>query len=128
MKRGLRNLTRRERQIMDVIYRDGKASATDVLEKLPDPPGYSAVRATLRILEQKGHLRHVADGNRYLYLPTVPAERARRSALRNLLQTFFEGSPEKAVAVLLDMSREELAPDELDRLAQLINQAREEGR
>jgi predicted transcriptional regulator len=122
------SFTRRERQIMEVIYREGRATATDVLTRLPDPPSYSAVRALLRILEQKGHVRHVEEGNRYVYLPTVPADRARRSALRSLLQTFFQGSPEKAVAALLDMSRSELSEQELDRLSRLIDQAREEGR
>jgi predicted transcriptional regulator len=122
------SFTRRERQIMEVIYREGRATATDVLTRLPDPPSYSAVRALLRILEQKGHVRHLEEGNRYVYLPTVPADRARRSALRSLLQTFFQGSPEKAVAALLDMSRSELSEQELDRLSRLIDQAREEGR
>jgi predicted transcriptional regulator len=122
------SFTRRERQIMEVIYREGRATATDVLTKLPDPPSYSAVRALLRILEQKGHVRHLEEGNRYVYLPIVPADRARRSALRNLLHTFFQGSPEKAVAALLDMSRSELSEEELDRLSRLIDQAREEGR
>jgi len=128
MPRELGHLSRRERQIMEVVYREGQAAATDVLAKIPDPPSYSAVRAMLRILEQKGHLRHVAEGNRYLYRPTVPADRARRSALKSLLQTFFEGSPEKAVAALLDMSRSELSAEDLDRLSRLIEQAREEGR
>lgn len=122
------SFSRRERQIMEVIYREGRATATDVLAKLPDPPSYSAVRALLRILEQKGHVRHVEEGNRYVYLPTIPADRARRSALRSLLQTFFQGSPEKAVAALIDMSRSELSEQELDRLSRLIDQAREEGR
>ncbi len=128
MPKELASLSRRERQIMEVIYREGQVAATDVLEKLPDPPGYSAVRAMLRILEQKGQVRHVVEGNRYLYSPTVSADRARRSAMRSLLQTFFEGSPEKAVAALLDMSRSELTTQELDRLSHLIDQAREEGR
>lgn len=122
------SFSRRERQIMEVIYREGRATATDVLAKLPDPPSYSAVRALLRILEQKGHVRHVEEGNRYVYLPTIPADRARRSALRTLLETFFQGSPEKAVAALIDMSRSELSEQQLDRLSRLIDQAREEGR
>jgi predicted transcriptional regulator len=128
MKKSPSNFSRRERQIMEVIYREGRATATDVLSKIPDPPSYSAVRALLRILEQKGHVRHVQEGNRYVFFPTVPADRARRSALRSLLQTFFQGSPEKAVAALLDMSRSELSEQELDRLSRLIDQAREEGR
>jgi len=128
MPNELTQLSRRERQIMEVVYRGGQAAATDVLERIPDPPSYSAVRAMLRILEQKGHLRHVVEGNRYVYRPIVPADRARRSALKSVLQTFFEGSPEKAVAALLDMSRAELSDEDLDSLSRLIDQAREEGR
>jgi len=128
MKKAPSSFSRRERQIMEVIYREGRAAATEVLEKLPDPPSYSAVRALLRILEQKGHVRHVEEGNRYVYFPTVPADRARRSAMRHLLQTFFQGSPEKAVAALIDMSRAELSETDLDRLSHLIDEAREEGR
>ena len=128
MKKAPSSFSRRERQIMEVIYGEGRAAATEVLEKLPDPPSYSAVRALLRILEQKGHVRHVEEGNRYVYFPTVPADRARRSAMRHLLQTFFQGSPEKAVAALIDMSRAELSETDLDRLSHLIDEAREEGR
>jgi len=128
MKKAPSSFSRRERQIMEVIYREGRAAATEVLEKLPDPPSYSAVRALLRILEQKGHVRHVEEGNRYVYFPTVPADRARRTAMRHLLQTFFQGSPEKAVAALIDMSRSELSETDLDRLSRLIDEAREEGR
>jgi predicted transcriptional regulator len=127
-KPSLDNLSRRERQIMDVIYRAGQATATEVLDGLPDPPSYSSVRALLRILETKGHLRHVADGPRYVFLPTLAPDRARRSALRSLLDTFFEGSPEKAVAALLDASRPDLSDEELDRISTLIANAREEGR
>jgi predicted transcriptional regulator len=127
-KRTLDRLSRRERQIMDLIYAAGRATATEVLERLPDPPSYSTVRALLRILETKGHLRHVVDGTRYVFLPTVAPERARRSAMQSLLQTFFEGSPEKAVAALLDISRSELSEEDLDRISRLIENAREEGR
>jgi predicted transcriptional regulator len=127
-RKGLDQLSRRERQIMDVIYRTGQATATDVMEALPDPPSYSTVRALLRILETKGHLRHVADGTRYVFLPTLAPDRARRSAMRSLLDTFFEGSREKAVAALLDASRSELSEEELDRISKLIADAREEGR
>lgn len=127
-KRTLDRLSRRERQIMELIYAAGQATATEVLEKLPDPPSYSTVRALLRILETKGHLRHVVDGTRYVFLPTVAPERARRSAMKSLLQTFFEGSPEKAVAALLDVSRSELSEEDLDRISRLIENAREEGR
>ena len=127
-QRGFDQLSRRERQIMEAIYRAGQATATEVLESLPDPPSYSSVRALLRILETKGHLRHVADGTRYVFLPTVAPDRARRSAIQSLLDTFFEGSREKAVAALLDASRSELSEKELDRISQLIENAREEGR
>jgi predicted transcriptional regulator len=121
-------LSRRERQIMDIIYRRGRATAADVLADLPDPPSYSAVRALLRVLEEKGHLRHEQDGPRYLFLPTVGRDRARRSALKQLVRTFFDGSAEEAAAALLDMSRDRLTPDELDRLSTLIEKARKEGR
>ena len=95
---------------------------------MPDPPGYSAVRAMLRVLEEKGHLRHEQQGPRYVFLPTVPREQARRSALRQLVQTFFEGSTEQTVAALLDLSASKLSDAELDRLSRLINEARKEGR
>jgi len=121
-------LSRRERQIMDIVYREGQATASDVLARLPDPPSYSAVRALLKVLENKGHVRHVLDGTRYVFLPTLTADRARRSALRRLCDTFFEGSAEKAVAALLSISKDDLGADELDRLARLIDQARQEGR
>jgi predicted transcriptional regulator len=127
-KPSLPQLSRRERQIMDIIYRGGQATAAEVMQQLPDPPSYSAVRAMLRILEEKGHLRHEEQGPRYVYLPTLPREKARSSALKQLVQTFFEGSTEQAVAALLDMSSSQLSEEELDRLAQLIEQARKEGR
>ena len=122
------DLSRRERQIMEVVYRTGRATAGEVLEGLPDPPSYSAVRALLKILEGKGHLKHVVEDGRYVWLPTVPRDRARRSALQNLLQTFFEGSAEKAVAALLAQSKSKLSDEELERLARLVADAREEGR
>ncbi len=123
-----RNLSRRERQIMDVIYELKEATATQVLERLPSPPGYSAVRALLRVLEQKGHLTHHQDGPRYVFAPTLPRERARRSALQHLLKTFFDNSAEDAVAALLDISEDSLSQDDLDRLADLIKKAQAEGR
>jgi BlaI family transcriptional regulator, penicillinase repressor len=123
-----RTLSRRERQIMDVIYRLGRATAADVMDNLPDPPGYSAVRALLRVLEDKGHLRHESDGPRYVFLPTVPRARARASALKQILHTFFDGSTEQAVAALLDLSSAKLSDSELDNLSHLITQARREGR
>jgi predicted transcriptional regulator len=121
------SLSRRERQIMDVIYRRGRATAAEVLEALPDPPSYSAIRALLRVLEEKGHLRHEQDGPRYVFLPTVGREKARRSALRQLVQTFFEGSTAQAVAALLGEAGANLSDEELDRLSHLIDQARKEG-
>ena len=127
-KKALSNLSRRERQIMDVLYRDGQATAGEVLAALPDAPSYSAVRALLRILENKGHARHVAEGTRYVYLPTLPRDRAGRPAMASVLETFFDGSTEKAVAALLDISKTELSGEQLDRLSQLIDQARMEGR
>lgn len=127
-RKALSSLSRRERQIMEVLYREGRATASEVLERLPDPPGYSAVRALLRILEKKGQVRHAADGNRYVYEPRLPRDRAGRPALAGVLETFFDGSAEKAVAALLDLSRHELTGADLDRLSDLIEQARLEGR
>ena len=121
-------LSRRERQIMDVLYRLGRATAAEILENIPDPPGYSAVRAMLRVLEEKKHIRHEEKDLRYVFIPVVTREKARRSAARHLLDTFFEGSPEQAVATLLDVSGRSLASDEYDRLAALIEKARQEGR
>ena len=121
-------LSRREREMMNIIFRQGKATATDVQEGMSDPPSYSAVRATLRVLEQKGHLRHQHDGTRYVYIPTVNREKARISALDHLLTTFFEGSAASVVATLIEQSKDQMTPDELDRLSSLIDQARKEGR
>src|SRR5436853_6394880 len=122
MKEPLLRLSRRERQIMDIVYREGRASASDVLERMDDPPSYSAVRAMMRVLEEKGHLTHEMDGTRYVYVPTLPKQSARKSALRNVLDTFFEGSTEKVVAALLDLSRDDLSQQELDRLSKMIQQ------
>jgi predicted transcriptional regulator len=124
----LNQLSRRERQIMDVVYRVGKASVSDVLERLPDPPSYSAVRALMRILEEKGHLSHEQDGPRYVYLPTVPRDAAQASALSHLVRTFFGGSAEAAVAALLDLPEHGMNEGELDRLSRLIEEARGQGR
>lgn len=121
-------LSRRERQIMDVVYALGRANVAEVLERLPDPPSYSSVRALMRILEEKGHLRHEQEGPRYVFLPTVPAETARASALRHLLKTFFDGSAEGAVAALLELREGEISDEEYERLAALIEQAKGEGR
>jgi predicted transcriptional regulator len=121
-------LSRRERQIMDVIYERGQATAAEVLAGLPDPPSYSAVRALLRVLEDKGHLKHESDGPRYVFMPTIARERARKSALKQLVKTFFDGSTEQAVAALIDLSSSKLSDAELNRLSNLIDQARKEGR
>lgn len=121
-------LSRRERQIMDVLYRFGRATAAEVHQAIPDPPSYSAVRAMLRVLEEKKHIRHEEKDLRYVFMPVVPREKARRSAIRHLLDTFFDGSPEQAVATLLDVSASDLSREDLDRLAALIEKARQEGR
>ena len=121
------NLGRRERQIMDAVYRLGRATAAEVLADLPDPPSYSAVRGMLRLLEEKGYLRHVQDGPRYVYLPTTARDEARRSALTHLLRTFFDGSRESAVAALLDLSDRPLDDAEYERLSSLLDQARDTG-
>jgi predicted transcriptional regulator len=113
---------------MDVLYRLGRASAAEIHEALPDPPSYSAVRAMLRTLEEKKHIRHQEKDLRYVFMPVVPRDNARRSALRHLLDTFFEGSPEQAVATLLDVSAKDMSEEEFDRLAELIEKARQEGR
>ena len=121
------NLTRRERQIMDILYRRGRATAADVMEKLPGDPSYSTVRTQLRVLESKGHVRHEEEGLRYIYVPAVPRHAARKSALRHLLETFFDGSPEKAVAALLGGDGAKLTDDQLERIAQMIARARKDG-
>jgi predicted transcriptional regulator len=126
--KGQKNLSRRERQIMDVIYALQEATVNQVLERLPSPPSYSAVRALLRVLEHKGHLVHRQIGPRYIYSPTLPRERARRSALKHLLQTFFDDSTEDAVAALLDISEDNLTAEDYSRLLELIQKARKEGR
>ena len=119
-------LTRRERQIMDILYRLERATVSEVLAKLADKTNYSTVRAQLRVLEEKGHVRHEEHGLRYVYVPRVPREVARRSALQHLVETFFEGSTEKAVAALLGGEGWRVSSEELDRLARLIAQSRKE--
>ena len=113
---------------MNIVHRLGRATAADVLEEIADPPSYSAVRAMLRILEEKGQLQHEQDGPRYVYTAVMPVERAGRTALSDVVSTFFAGSAEDAVATLLDLNERKLSSEELDRLAQLIHRAREEGR
>lgn len=122
-----RDLSRRERQILDILYQRGQATAAEVQASLPEPPSYSAVRALLRILEEKGHVRHQQDGPRYVYLPTLARDNAKRSALRHVLKTFFDGSAEQAISALLDENSSTLSPVELDRLARLIDSARKSG-
>src|SRR6266550_114402 len=121
------DLSRRERQIINILYALGRATAAEVQAGLPEPPSYSAVRALLRILEEKGHVRHEQDGPRYVYLPTIARDNAQRSALRHILQTFFDGSAEQAISALLDDSSSRLSPAELDRLARMIDTARKSG-
>ncbi len=126
--KGQKNLSRRERQIMDVIYELQEATVNQVQERLPSPPSYSAVRALLRVLEHKGHLSHRQDGPRYVYAPTLPRDRARRSALSHLLKTFFDNSTEDVVAALLDISEENLSEEDYRRLMELVQKAQKEGR
>jgi BlaI family penicillinase repressor len=121
-------LTRRERQIMEILHARGEAAAAEVLAALPNPPGYSAVRALLRILEEKGHVRHRRQGMRYLYQPRVPREVASRFALKRIVATFFQGSPTQAIAALLETADTELSNAELKRMQQIIDKARREGR
>ena len=118
------HLSRRERQIMDVVYRLGRATAAEIATELPDPPSVTAVRTMLRILEDKGHLHHEQDGVRFVYLARLPREQARKSVLSHVIRTFFNGSAEQAMATLLDLSPTELTEAELERLAALIDQAR----
>ena len=121
-------LSRRERQIMDILYRRGRATANEVMEALPGNPTSSTVRTQLRVLEEKGHIRHEEEGLRYVYSPAVPRHAARRSALRHLVHTFFDGSAENVVAAVLGGEASKLSADQLDRIAELIEQARKEDR
>jgi len=121
-------LSRRERQIMDILYQRSKASAAEVREAMEDAPSYSAVRAMLRVLEERGHVKHQAEGMKYVYVPTVTREKAKRSAVRHVLDTFFGGSPEQIVAALLDVSSTRLTREELDRMSEMIERAKKEGR
>lgn len=123
----LEKLGSRERQIMEIIFRRGRATAVEVLEDLPDAPSNSAVRGMLRLLEEKGHLRHEFDGPRYVYLPTADPERISRSAVRHLVRTFFDNSAGSAVAAMLGMYEARLGDEDLDRLEDMITQARQKG-
>jgi predicted transcriptional regulator len=122
------DLSRRERQIMDAVYELGPATAAEILEKLPSPPSYSAVRAMLKILEDKGFLKHAERGATYVFSPTVPRTQAKRFALRRLIDTFYEGSAEQVIAALLAAPDSRLTHEDLDRLEQLVQQAKKEGR
>lgn len=121
-------LSRRERQILDILYRQEKASASEVREAMEDAPSYSAVRTLLRVLEDKGHVTHKADGLRYVYMPAVGREKAKRTAVKHILATYFDGSPEQIVAALLDVSATKLTREELDRMTQMIEKAKKEGK
>jgi BlaI family penicillinase repressor len=119
-------LSRRERQIIDILYAKGRATAAEVMAEMADPPGYSAVRSHLATLETKGHVRHEKDGAKYVFIPTVRANTAKKFAIQDLVRTFFRGSRQEAVAALLEVSPAEFSEEELDRLAQLIEKARRE--
>ena len=123
-----KGFSRREKEMMDIVYRLGQATAAEVREQMAAPPSYSSVRSTLSGLERKGHLRHQFDGNRYIYRPTVRREAARLSALEHLLSTFFDGSAAEVVAALIESKRSDLTPEELEELSQLIERTRKEGR
>ncbi len=127
MKTKETGLARRERQIMDILYRRGRATASEVMEDLSGNPSYSTVRTQLRVMEEKGHVRHEEEGLRYVYTPAVPRHTARKSALRHLIETFFDGSAEKTVAALLGSEGARMSDEELDRIAELIDKARKEG-
>ena len=121
------SLSRRERQIMDILYRHGRATAAEIHQELPDRPSYSAVRAKLRVLEEKGHIRHEEQALRYVYLPLVNRDTAKRSALKHLIETFFDNSAEQAITALLDLPSAGLSREKLDRLSSLIEKAKQEG-
>jgi BlaI family transcriptional regulator, penicillinase repressor len=124
----MEGLSRRERQILNILYERGKATAADIQTALPDPPSYSATRALLRILEEKGHVQHESDGPRYVFRPRVGKQHARKNALQQLVQTFFDNSASDAAVALLDASSGKLKPEDLDRLEALIEKARKEGK
>jgi BlaI family transcriptional regulator, penicillinase repressor len=126
-KQPTQTLSRRERQMMDILYRRGRASAAEIHSELPDRPSYSAVRAKLRVLEQKGHVRHEEQALRYVYLPVVARDKAKQSALRHMLETFFDNSAEQAITALLSLKAAGLTRDRLDRLSALIEKAKREG-
>jgi BlaI family penicillinase repressor len=122
------HLSRRERQIMDIIYQQGEATVAEVRKLLPDPPSYSSVRALLSVLEKKEYLKHKEQGRRYIYYPTVALDRVKRSALKHLMETFFDDSAERVMAALLNIRGVKLSEKELERMARLIEEAKKEGR
>ena len=124
----MQTLSRRERQIMDILYRRGRATAADVMREMPGEPNYSTVRTQLRVLEEKGHVRHEEEGPRYVYSPAVPRSSARRSALKHLVRTFFDGSPEQVVAALLGGEAAKISDEDLARIEALVANARKGGR
>ena len=127
-KRAPALLTKRERQIVDALYRLGRATAAEIMAAVPGAPTYSTIRTQLRVLEAKGHVRHEEQGLRYVYMPTVPRSAARRSALKHLVETFFDGSSAKAVAALLGGEASRLSDDDLDRIAAIVKNARGDAR
>lgn len=124
----LEGLSRRERQIMEVLYQRGKASASEIREAIGDAPSYSAIRTLLKVLEDKGHVKHRAEGLKYVYMPTVGQQKAKRSAVKHVLDTFFNGSPEQVVAALLNVASTRLTREELGRMGEMIEKAKKEGR
>ena len=124
----LAGMSRRERQIMEILYQRGKASASEIREAMEDAPSYSAVRAVLRVLEEKGHVKHQAEDLKYVYVPTVNRDKAKRSAVKHLMGTFFNDSPKQIVAALLDVSSQRLTREELDQMAEMIERAKREGK
>ena len=124
----LAGMSRRERQIMEILYQRGKASASEIREAMEDAPSYSAVRAVLRVLEEKGHVKHQAEDLKYVYVPTVNRDKAKRSAVKHLMETFFNDSPKQIVAALLDVSSQRLTREELDQMAEMIERAKREGK
>ncbi len=124
----IQNFSRRERQIMDVIYRQGEATAAEVISQIPEPPGYSTVRTLLGVLERKGHLEHHRRGHHYVYRPTTPVEKASNSVLEHVMDTFFNGSASRVVSAILDISDAQLSPTEYDKILAIVETAKKEGR
>lgn len=122
------HLSRRERQIMDIIYQQGEATVAEVRKLLPDPPSYSSVRALMSVLKKKGYLKHKEQGRRYIYYPTVALDRVKKSALKHLMETFFDDSAERVMAALLNIRGVDLSEKELERMARLIEEAKKEGK